>query len=190
MVQRLVGSGIEAGEATERTNKTLRTALSGVLLGDYEITLPSGEIITVGEILDNRSKWHGRETRDPLEPDYQNGKTCAKLYLYGTQPVLSSRAHGGQTFKLLRQPERLYIAAGGKAELATNIVERLASTGEVFRSGGLLVTVNDGAVRRLERAALLHFVSTRISFYGKTSQGLDVAKDLTPDVVEMVVAIA
>lgn len=190
MVQRLVGSGIDAGEAAERTNKTLQSALKGVLLGDYEITLPDGSIVSVGEILDNRSKWHGVQTRDPLEPEYQNGKTCGKLYLYGTQPVLSSRAHGGQTFRLIRQPERLYVAAGGKAELATNIVERLAVSGDVFRSGGLLVQVNDGAVRRLERAALLHFVSTRLSFYGKTANGLDVPRDLTPDVIDMVTAIA
>lgn len=190
MVQRLVGCGVESGEAADRTKKALHSALKGVLLGDYEITLPDGSIVTVGEILDNRSKWHGVQTRDPLEPDYQNGKTCGILYLYGTQPVLSSRAHGGQTFRLVRQPERLYMAAGGKAELATNIVERLAVSGEVFRSGGLLVQVSDGALRRLERAALLHFVSTRLSFYGKTAAGLDVAKDLTPDVIDMVQAIA
>lgn len=189
-VQRLMVSGIEASEAEERTERMLQTALKGVLLGDFEITLPDGSTVTVGEVLDKRAKWHGLQTRDPLEPEYQGGKTCAILYLYGNRPVLSSRAHGGQRFSLVRQPARLYIAAGRKAELATEIVERLAASGEIFKCGGLLVQVVGGAVRGLERAALLHLIQTRFAFYSKNAKGSDSPRDLTPDVIDMVTAIA
>jgi hypothetical protein len=190
MVQRLVASGVAVSEAEERTERTLQTALKGVLMGDFLITLPDGRTVTVGEILDDRAKWHGVQTRDPLEPEYQGSKTCGILYLYGSRPVLSSRAHGGQTFVLLRQPSRLYLCKGGKAELATAIVDRLASNDDVFRCGGLLVQVVDGGVRQLERNALLYLIQTRISFYSKTSNGEDTPIDLPGDVVDMVLAVA
>jgi hypothetical protein len=190
LVQKLVASGVDVSEAEERASRTLQTALKGVLLGDFEITLSDGATVTVGEILDNRAKWHGVQTRDPLEPQYQSNKTCGILYLFGGRPVLSSRAHGGQTFVLVRQPARLYLAKGGKAELATAIVDKLASNDDVFRCGGLLVQVVDGSVRQLERNALLHLVQSRISFYSKTSKGEDTPVDLPGDVVDMVLAVA
>ena len=190
MVSRLMAEGVGVVEAVERSDKVLTAALAGSLLGDFEIPLVGGGSVTVGEMLDDRAKWHGVKLPDPLEPTYKNGSWVATAYLYGGHPTIASLAHGGQTFRLYRQPARLYLTAGGKAELASEIVRRLATGGEVFKSGGLLCRVEGGRGRRLERAALTHLIQTQMSFYGKNAKGEDVARDLPGDVVDMVIAIA
>ncbi len=189
MVERLVKSGIPTDQATERAERTLSSALRGVLLGDFSITLDGGKSVTVGEILDDRARFHGVLTKDPIEPDYQNAKTCGKLYLFGSSPVLSSRAHGGQTFKLLRQPARLYITKGGAATLVDQIIEKLNQEPDLYECGGLIVRVESGRVRHLRKHALMHTIQSRIAFFTKDAKGNDTPADLPPNIADMVIAM-
>lgn len=189
LVERLVKSGLPADQATERAERTLSSALRGVLLGDYSVTLDGGKTVTVGEILDDRARFHGLLTKDPIEPDYQNGKTCGKLYLFGSSPILTSRAHGGQTFRLLRQPARLYVQKGCKAQLADQIIEKLNQEPDLYKFGGLIVRVEGGAVHHLRKHALMHTIQSRIAFFTKDNKGNDIPADLPGDVVDMVIAV-
>lgn len=189
LVERLVKSGTPADQAMDRAERTLSTALRGVLLGDFEITLDDGKTVTVGQILDDRAKYHGTLTRDPLEPEYLGNKVCGKLYLFGSSPVLSSRAHGGQTFRLLRQPGRLYVQKGSKALLADQIIERLDQEPDLFLRGGVLVRIENGEVRPLRRHALMHTIQTRIAFFTCNEKGNDMPADLPGDVIDMVLAV-
>jgi hypothetical protein len=189
MVGRLVKSGVATDQAQDRAERTLSSALRGTLLGDMSITLDGGKTVTVGEILDDRAKYHGLLTRDALEPEYQGGKTCGKLYLFGSSPVLTSRAHGGQTFRLLRQPARLYVQKGNKAQLADQIIEKLNLEPDMYEYGGVLVRVENGTVRYLRKHALMHAIQTRIAFFTTDGKGKDIPADLPSDVADMVLAV-
>ena len=59
--------------------------------------------VTVGEILSNPTKYNGKLTKDPLEPDYDGGRTVGRLYLLNGKPNLHSQAHGGKNYKLIDQ---------------------------------------------------------------------------------------
>ena len=189
MVGKLVASGVPSDQAEERAERTLSTALGGALLGDFEITLADGKAVSVGQILDDRAKYHGILTRDPLEPSYLGNKVCGKLYLFSSSPCLTSRAHGGQTFRLLRQPARLYIQRGNKAGLVDQIIEKLGQEPDLFIRGGSIVRVEDGEVRPLRKHALMHAIGSRIAFFTRNEKGHDTPTDLPGDVVDMVVAM-
>lgn len=189
MVEWLVKSGVPADQAKDRAERTLSTALRGVLLGDFAVTLADGKTVTVGQILDDRAKYHCILTRDPIEPGYLGNKVCGKLYLFGSVPVLTSRAHGGQSFRLLRQPGRLYVQKGSKAQLVDQIIEMLDQEPDLFLRGGALVRVENGEVRPLRKHALTHTIQTRIAFFSRNTKGNDLPVDLPSDVIDMVLAV-
>jgi hypothetical protein len=189
-VDRLVASGIQPEFAAERAERTLASALGGVLLGDFRITLKGGESVSVAEVLDNREKYHGKITFDPLEPEYQNGKLVGKLYLYGITAHLFSFAHGGVTFALKRQPSFLYVAKHQKAKLVDDLHKLLCNEDDVFMYGGQLVKVNNGQIVMLRKHSLAYYLQSRVSFFSKNAKGEDVPTDLPGDIVEMLVAVA
>lgn len=185
---KLTQAGVDPSEAAERAERALSGALGGVLLGDFPVTLDGGEQVTVGKILDSREKYHGRLTLDPLEPEYQGGKIVGKLYLFGGAPNLHSFAHGGKVFQLRRQPARLYVAKGRKAELVDEIHRLLHGEPDLFIRGGVLVKIEGGRVRCLRKHSLQHLVQSRVSFYSRTDKGIDAQADLPGDVVDMLLA--
>jgi hypothetical protein len=188
-VGRLVASGVAPEIAAERADRTLSAALGGVLLGDFQLTLDGGEVVTVGEVLDMREKYHGVLTLDPLEPEYLGGKIVGKLFLYGARATLHSFAHGGATYQLRRQPARLYVQRGAKAGLVDELRELLRGESDLFIRGGLLVRVEDGRVRALRKHALTHFLQSRVALYSKDRHGKDFPADLPMDVVDMLIAV-
>lgn len=188
-VGRLKDQGVPAGHAEERAARMLSAALGGTLLGDFELTLEDGREITVGQALSEPDRYNGLLTLDPLEPQYQNGKVVGKLYLTGAAPTLHSFAHGGQTYWLRRQPRRLYLQKGRKAELANEVLKLLADEPDVYCHGGALVQVAERRLRRLRKPALMYLVGCRAALYIKTDTGQDVPADLPPDVADMVLAL-
>lgn len=187
---RLVTKGVPEVEAKDRAERSVKAAGAGQLLGDFGLILDDGANVTVGEVLDDRERYHGRLCRDPLEPDYLGGKVCGKLFLYGGSPVLTSRAHGGQTYRLRRQPHAIEVERGRQAELADTIADRLAREGDVFSRGGQLVQVlPDGTVRRIVKAALRHLVGTRFALCGRNAKGELSAADMPSDTADMVLAL-
>jgi hypothetical protein len=185
---KLTHSGVAPNEAAERAERALSSALGGVLLGDFTVTLDDGQQVTVGEALDNKEKYHGRLALDPLEPEYQGGKVVSKFYLFGSAPNLHSFAHGGKVFQLRRQPARLYVAKGRKAEVVDDIRRLLNGEPDLFIRGGVPVKIEGGRVRCLRKHSLQHLVQTRVSFYSRTDKGVDARADLPGDVVEMLLA--
>ena len=189
-VSRLKDKGLPEVEAKSRAERSVKAAISGQLLGDFGLYLDDGACVTVGEVLDNREKYHARLCRDPLEPDYLGGKVVGKLYLFGGTPTLSSRAHGGANYRLRRQPEAIEVVRGRMAELADTIANRLSLEGDVFSRGGQLVQVlPDGGVMRITKAGLRHLVGTRYALHYHDSKGNACPADLPADVAEMVLAL-
>ena len=99
--------------STEDARATIRRALdNAVLAGDFPIIADTGESFTVGEILDDPARFHGKLTLDPIEPEYLGHKVVGKLYLIGGRPCLHSFAHGGKNYRLIRQPRRIELIKG------------------------------------------------------------------------------
>ena len=145
---------------------TARRALDGLLFGDFPIILDDGAELTVAELLDKAARYHGRLTLDPLEPDYEHGKTVGKLYLIGGRPRLYSFAHGGRTFKLLRQPRDLEILPGSDHELTHTICGVLNELPDIFDSGDRLVIVEDGKLRNMQDVDFVrHYLGGLFQFY-------------------------
>jgi len=114
------------------------------LLGDYEITLEGGEIVTVLDLLSNKDKYHGKRTLDPLEPDYDGGRFVGWLNLRAAgRPYLHSHAHGGQKFFLHTARQTLRIIEGERFDAVTKALEVLTINGAHYDRGGELVTVSD-----------------------------------------------
>lgn len=188
-VARLVVAGVAPQEATARATRTLESALRGELLGDYELVRADGSTVTVGDVLDQHERFHGAEFKDPLEPEYQNGKTCAKVFIYGAVPTIHSFARGGRTWKLRRQPARVYLNKGRKAETVSELLCMLTGERDVYLRGDDLVTVTGAESRPLDRHALAYLLGSRVAFYSKGRDG-DIPADLSADVVDMLISNA
>lgn len=127
-------------------DNVLRALNVAVLTGEFLIQLADGKQVTIGEVLDNPSDYHGKETKDPLEPGYENNKTCGKLYLYGQRPILTSRAHGGRTYKLVRQPRRIEHISGRTHDTTQKTLELMRSLPDYYDLGMQMVSVKQGEV--------------------------------------------
>jgi hypothetical protein len=95
---------IEGRKALGESNSTLNLAASsGILIGDFVITLEDGKKITVNEILDSKETYHEMRCHDPLEPHYRNDPRIAIIYTDSSQIVIFSHAHGaGSKYYLFR----------------------------------------------------------------------------------------
>jgi hypothetical protein len=186
--EKLSKTGMPYQQAVEQAGRMLEAALGGTLMGEFEVTLADGRKVTVGSILDNRERYHGALTLDPLEPEYANRKVTGKLFLYGATPTLHSFARGGATYRLRRQPHRIYSQRGRKSELVAEIRKVLAGEPDVFLRGGTLVHVEGGKLRQLRKHNLAYLIGTRTAIYTKNEKGQDIATDVPNDVVDMVIA--
>lgn len=188
LANRLIREGVPPAEAHERGQAVARAAHDGCLMGDFEIVFDDGTTATVGAILDDRERYHGRITLDPLEPEYLNRKPVGRLYLFGAVPNLYSFAHGGRVYRLQRQPARVALAQGRSHAAALEIIGKLADDGDVFVMGGVPVRVQCGrAVPLASRSAMTHVLEARMAFTRPDRQGDAVPCDLPPALAERVI---
>tara|TARA_R110000850_G_scaffold29434_1_gene81288 strand:- start:2039 stop:4843 length:2805 start_codon:yes stop_codon:yes gene_type:complete len=164
-------AGSEASaETLEQSRETVNRALNhAVLAGDFPIMLVadngSQQPLTVGDVLDNPERYHNSLTLDPIEPEYQGGKTVGKLYLMGARPRLYSFAHGGKTYKLSRPPARVELVKGRTVEAVEQVLGIMRRAPDVFDFGGPLVTATDGRVYPLDEHALKHWLGGATQFW-------------------------
>ena len=187
-VERLVKSGVPRKHAPAQAERTLASALDGVLLGNFILKLADGRQPTVSQVLQDPKTWHDALTLDPLEPDYHNSKVVGKLYLYGTTPNLYSYAHGGRTYRLCRQPARVPVYRGHKAELVDKLKELLKDEPDIFVHCGQLVQIIDCRIRPLSPHGLVYLIGHRYVLYSKNKDGGECAADLPIDVASMLLS--
>ena len=157
-----------------------RALESGDLAGDFVVQVETdGQIVPVslGEVLDNRDRYHGCLTRDPLEPDYDGARLVGRLYLMQARPVLHSFAHGGRTYQLHRAPARVELVKGRTAEAATATIELLRRDPVAFDFGGQLALVDNGRVHPLCEHGLAHHLGTTTQFWKAKPAGVSVNED-------------
>lgn len=146
----------------EEAIEVVALALKGELVGEFPIKLEDGRVVSVREVLDDPGAFNKVQTCDPLEPDYQGGKITGILYLHGSQPVLHSQAHGGQTFRLYRQ--RLVVVVKTGEEYRTARETSAALAGRVWKCGGRVGIVANGAFQPLPEVALNHVIAGACRF--------------------------
>ena len=171
-------------DAIKKAEGIARRALeTGVLAGDFVVQVERGgkvEAVAVGDLLDNRARWHGCMTRDPLEPDYDGARLVGRLYLMQARPVLHSFAHGGRTYKLHRAPARVELVRGHTSEAATATIDILRRDPVAFDFGGQLALADDGRVHPLCEHSLAHHLGSVTQFWKLVPQG-DVAVPVDSD---------
>ena len=188
--KRLVEYGVAPAQARERAERSLSAALGGMLLGDFVVTMADGTEISVGTILDHKEKYHGALTRDPLEPGYRHGAQTGKLFLFSAHPMLHSQAHGGQTFRLRRQPSRICLSAGHRAETAEDIANRLAEEPDIFFRGGNPVRLDGGTLIPIRKASTIgYLVGTRYALCKLNAKGEEIPADLDEATANMVLGL-
>ncbi|MEL7895857.1 hypothetical protein [Vreelandella neptunia] len=167
----MVGSKA-SDETLKQSRETISRALShAVLAGDFPISLVadngSQQMLTVGDVLDNPDGYHNSLTLDPIEPEYQGGKTVGKLYLMGAHPRLYSFAHGGKTYKLSRPLVRVELVKGRTVEAVNQALVIMRRAPDVYDFGGVLVTTTVGRVYPLDEHALKHWLGGATQFWRK-----------------------
>ncbi|CAM8654188.1 hypothetical protein MCEREM30_02674 [Paracoccaceae bacterium] len=151
-----------------------RTLETGVLAGDFVLHIKSGDHVlpvSVGAVLDNRERWHGCLTLDPLEPDYDGARLVGRLFLMQGRPAIHSFAHGGKTYRLHRAPARIELAKGHTAEGATATIELLRRDPVAFDFGEQLALAENGRVYPLCENALAHHLGTVTQFWKWIQKG-------------------
>lgn len=157
-------------EKQETARAVIRRAVDhAVLAADFpvEVETASGsfEVVTVGRILCDREGFHGRLTRDPLEPGYDGRRSTGKLFLLDARPTLHSFAHGGRSFRLIRASERIELVQGRLAEATEAALARLRTDPTVFDFGGQVALVEDGCMLPLDEHALGYYLAGGIQFW-------------------------
>lgn len=150
------------------------------LMGDFPLVLDDGTCVTVGAVMDDRTKYHGWRTLDPLEPDYDGGRVVGKLYLLGGRPKLHSFAHGGRTFTLVRAPRRVEVEPGRMSDLVDCVAKMLRDEPDIFDLGDSVCTVEDGRVTVLSEVGLAYTVGHALQFYRRTGTNGDRTTDIYP----------
>jgi hypothetical protein len=142
--------------------------------GDFPITLADGTQVTVGEVMDNPAQYHGKETRDPLEPEYEGGKVVGRLYLMQAYKSIHSFAHGGKNFKLFRQPHRVNIAGAQTSAILDETLAVLRDLPDWFDMGDELVVVDGSGLVRAGadgEHALAYYLSGQIQYFSTRKAG-------------------
>jgi len=151
-----------------------RALETGVLASDFVVPVEIHgkiEMVSVGNMLDNRETYHGALTRDPLEPDYDGARLVGRLFLLQARPVLYSFAHGGITYCLHRAPARVELVKGHTAEAATATIDLLRRDPVAFDFGGQLALADGGRVHALCEHGLAHHLGHVTQFWKQVSQG-------------------
>lgn len=159
--------GVEEDVARASARKAVE---SQNLMGDWRIIVRMDDgtdaHVSVLDVLDNPAKYHGCLTYDPVEPDYDGARLVGKLFLYSARPSLHSMAHGGSTYKLYRQPQRIEIVGGKKHDTTNALLDVLRRAPDVFDFGDELVTVGKkGTVFPLTDYTLRHEVGGMTQFW-------------------------
>lgn len=140
-----------------------------VLAGDFVIRFEDGTAHPVRHILRHRDRFHGRLCYDPIEFGYDGGRVVGKLFLKGKRPVLHTLAHGGKTFRLVKQRIKITAIPGQLAQCVEDSLDALREDSRIFSMGPALVRVDDdGALHFFTPATLLQHVATEFRYVKET----------------------
>ena len=163
-----------------------RAVENSVLAGDFpvdvEISPGRFETFAVGSILDQRERFHGLRTRDPLEPDYDCSRQKGKLFLLDARPTLFSFAHGGRSFRLIRAPFRIEVVQGRTVDATEQALRKLRDDPAIYDFGEHLAVAEQGKPQMMDEHALGHHLGGIVQFWRwrKSGRGPPRAEEIDP----------
>ena len=162
-----------------------RAAVFQVLTGDFELTMQDGSTVTVWQILDDPTRWHGQRFADPLDPDTDRRVAVARL-LNGTRPDIYSHRHGGMRYELRRQSARVQIGKGMRIDSTDAVLRVLCDRAELFDFGPNAVAyVTDGRAVPVTRDWLVDHTGRCVEFFSiKTERDDDGNLVATKEIAE------
>jgi hypothetical protein len=180
----------ERGRESGRARDIFEAAVTrGVLSSEFLVTLDDGTQVSVGDILTNRSTYHGRETLDPIEPEYQHGKVTGKLYVADSRPTLFSQAHGGMNYRLKRQAVTMVLDPGGMTDSTEEVFSVLSREEDIYLQNEQLVAIEGGRIVPVTEGLAKSIVGKYIGFYkydgrAKRDVPVNMPEDLVRSVLE------
>lgn len=185
--------GDDPDAARERVRRELDALLGGVLVGGAALIHVTDEgnevIVTVDELLADPKCWHGKAFLSPSDPDHRDRSPDAIAYLMQAQPVIFDLNDSGVVYRLQRQPLRLQMTQGNKAQLAEQIATELAAYPDLMSCAGLLARVVSGAFVAVPRPMLLFIIGTRIALYRQNKEQKQTLVDCDQATADMVHAL-
>lgn len=167
-----------------------RAATQHDLDADFRIKLESGAWVTVAEIRDNPTKFHGMRCADPLEPDYGNDPRIGLIVANCSTPHIFSHAHGGQQYSLLPTAKTIHWAPGQLHEVVRQVLATIRRSGLVYERGGELVMISkDAAVTPLSAERLTVLVSSIASLARPGKKGNPVIMDCPLELAKRVLSM-
>lgn len=119
-VERRIADLIRKGRSPESARRAVTGAVERHILSeDFEIQLDDGTSVSVGEILDDRKRYHGATCADPLEPDYHGGTNLAIICTEQLPYRIISQAHGRIDYALPFRPADFFDDLGDEDPFET-----------------------------------------------------------------------
>lgn len=119
------------------------------LTGEFVLLAEDGTRPSVGNLLDNPAKWHGKRFADPIEPEYSrcDARIAWANLRSGRRPFIHSHAHGGRRFYLIRPSARIELRRGDRARVVDQTLDLLRGRGELYDlgTGASLARITDDA---------------------------------------------
>lgn len=191
----LAKGGKTAASHPDKTAKLREVYLNATdyhdLYREFELRMSDGTTATVGEVLANPDKYHGRRCADPLEPSYGNDARIAVLNLRAAgNPYIYSHAHGGIRYALRRERFSYAIQNGERPAAVEFGLDVMRRDGSLFEHSGELVRVTDkGGIVPLSRADILFELDRLVRWQKYSKKGEKAPCDCPRPVAEGVAAM-
>lgn len=101
------------------------------------------EEVTVEQILENPDHYHEVITLDPIEPEYNNYCAVGILYTNQSRPVLHSMAHGGVSYRLIKDVELIQVVQGTENIATKKAIKVLNESPDFYDFGSEIVLVDE-----------------------------------------------
>ncbi|BBP43532.1 hypothetical protein [Thiosulfativibrio zosterae] len=139
---------------------------------------------TVNDILSNKVKYHGAVCLDPIEPDYDGGRTVGKIYSNQQYPSIHSFARGERTFKLVNKRFTVTYAPNQLDVGVEHTLVILSKGSEIFCHGNDMVMLNNTSMVPVNEHLLQHFLGLNFN-YEVNGKPINPSKNLVKNIIEV-----
>lgn len=119
--------------------------------------------VRVEDILNDKFKYHGMLCLDPIEPDYDNKRIVAQLFINQSSPCIFSFARGERTFEL-NNVQYMMQLKGKLYDAVNQSLELLERRKQIFTFGGTIVTPVQNKLVNADRPKMKHMLGSMIQF--------------------------
>ena len=138
----------------------------------FVVPMPDGQMVTVGDIVNDKEKWNNELTLDPFEPEYCGGKIVGKIIFKGNDVVIHSFAHGAHVYKLEGVRASIVVDLVHPDEAIREIATEASMREILFAQGTQMVRVNGESIDPLTTTRAMTMTSQVATLFKQTAKGL------------------